>query len=288
MINNFSLSSFKIEMVGKNYETDTDLVLSTGTAFLYNFNDKIYLITNWHNVTGKNPLTNKTLSSNSSLPHSLNLFFHNSVILENGDSAVTWEKVLRLALYEKEDEEYSPIWFEHPEHGSKVDVIAISFDETIQSLKDQGIAVIPVNSHDLDLVDFHILTGMDAFLLGYPLGLVGGGQLPIWKRGSVASEFIVDIDKLPKYFIDTATTKTGMSGSPVFIKSHGFTMPIGKTEMKDMIMSACFRFGGIYSGRTQIQQDQENIYPDLAIVWKESAIIEILEKQEKSTYNFYG
>lgn len=288
MINNFSLASFKIEMVGKNYDTNTDLVLSTGTAFLYDFNDKIYLITNWHNVTGKNSLTKQTLSGKSSLPHSLNLFFHNSETMENGVPAVTWQKTFRLELYEKIDGEYFPIWYEHPEHGSIVDVIAIPFDETIQSLKDQGIAVIPVNSHELGLVNFYIYTGMDAFLLGYPLGLVGGGQLPIWKRGSVASEFIVDIDKLPKYFIDTATTKTGMSGSPVFIKSHGFTMPIGKTEMRDMIMSACFTFGGIYSGRTQIQHDQENKYPDLAIVWKESAIIEIIEKKEKSTYKFYG
>ncbi|MDP1057560.1 hypothetical protein Q6324_28970, partial [Klebsiella pneumoniae] len=76
------------------------------------------------------------------------------------------------------------------------------------TLKENGFAIFPVNSDELNLEDFDIKAGMDAFLIGYPLGMVAGGNLPIWKRGSVASEHDVNIDKLPKYFIDTATTKT--------------------------------------------------------------------------------
>lgn len=114
------------------------------------------------------------------------------------------------------------------------------------------------------------------------------GNLPIWKRGSVASEHDVNIDKLPKYFIDTATTKTGMSGSAVFIKSNGFTFPKGKENIDDMIMSQCYTFGGVYSGRSQLIHSGSSIYPDLAIVWKESAIIEIIEGKHKSKHVYYG
>jgi prophage maintenance system killer protein len=60
------------------------------------------------------------------------------------------------------------------------------------------------------------------------------------EKSSVASEHDVNIEKLPKYFIDTATTKTGMSGSAVFIKSNGFTFPKGKENIDDMIMSQCY------------------------------------------------
>ncbi|KJH62118.1 serine protease family protein [Acinetobacter calcoaceticus] len=288
MINPLSLSSFKIEMLGKNYETEGNLRLGTATAFFYDFKDQIYLITNWHNITGKNALTNQPLNQDSALPHSLSLYLHYSTQMDNGDSAVFWDKTYILDLYDRNDEDNVPIWYEHPIHGCKVDVVAIPLEETVQSLKDKGIAVVPVNCKSLQLFDFQIFTGMDAFLLGYPLGLVGGGQLPIWKRGSVASELIVDIDKLPKYLIDTATTKTGMSGSPIFIKCNGFTIPKGKTGIEEMIMPSSFTFGGIYSGRTQLQYYGENIFPDLAIAWKETAIIEIIEGQKKSEYKFYG
>lgn len=287
MINNFSLSSFKIMPIAKNYETGERIELGIATAFFYNYQDKIYLITNWHNVTGKNSLTKQPMDSTTSvLPFAIDLYFHTYTQLEDGTKAVTWTKTCSMELYTQVDDDYIPAWFEHPIHENKVDVVAIPFDESIESLKAQDIAVIPVNSPDLNLVDFHIRTGMDAFLLGYPLGLSGGGQLPIWKRGSVASEFFVDIGGLPQYLIDTATTKKGMSGSPIFIKSDGLTLPKGKTSLSDMLMSSCFTFGGIYSGRTQIQHPTE-MFPDLAIAWKESAIIEIIEGK-KSNYKFYG
>ena len=40
----------------------TDAELGIGTAFFYSFDGKDYLITNWHNVTGKDPWDNSVLS----------------------------------------------------------------------------------------------------------------------------------------------------------------------------------------------------------------------------------
>ena len=57
--------------------------------------------------------------------------------------------------------------------------------------------------------------GAEVFILGFPLGLTVQGPLPIWKRGSIASEPLVAIDNnLPIFFVDAAT-RHGMSGSPV-------------------------------------------------------------------------
>lgn len=288
-INNLSLTSFKIEMCRGNAGSDEFTTLSTATAFFYCFNEGVYLITNWHNVTGRNTLTGKPLDTiNSSVPNLMKLYLPKKIEVTGNSFHLSWANALQFYLYEEHNGEYTPNWFEHPSHENKVDIIAIPFDDTIETLKENGFAIFPVNSDELQLVDFDIETGMDAFLIGYPFGMVAGGNLPIWKRGSVASEHDINIDGLPKYFIDTATTKTGMSGSAVFIKSNGFTLPKGKESIHDMIMSQCYTFGGIYSGRSQLIHSGSNIYPDLAIVWKESAIIEIIVNRHKSKHEHYG
>lgn len=43
------------------------------------------------------------------------------------------------------------------------------------------------------------------YVLGYPKGLHGGDDFPVWKRASIASEPDLDIDGLPKVLVDTAT-----------------------------------------------------------------------------------
>jgi len=61
------------------------------------------------------------------------------------------------------------------------------------------------NEKLLNLSKFKVRAGMDAFVLGYPLGISGGAKFPIWKRASIASEPDIDVDSLPKIVIDTAT-----------------------------------------------------------------------------------
>lgn len=288
-INYLSLTSFKIEMCREDAKSDKVITLSTATAFFYDFDGKIHLITNWHNVTGRNSSSGMPLDTiNLSEPNLIHLYLPRKVTNVDNSVYLSWSKILKLKLYEEQNGEYLPVWFEHPNHKQSVDIIAIPFDDSIKTLKESGVSIFPVNSDELNLEDFDIQTGMDAFFIGYPLGMVAGGNLPIWKRGSVASEHDVNIDNLPKYFIDTATTKTGMSGSAVFIKSNGFTLPRGKKDLNDMIMSQCYTFGGVYSGRSQLMHSGKNLYPDLAIVWKESAIIDIIKGKCKSKYKYYG
>jgi len=51
--------------------TETDTVLSSGTGFVYEHHGIPYLITNWHNVSGRNPSTNACLSDTLAVPDSL-------------------------------------------------------------------------------------------------------------------------------------------------------------------------------------------------------------------------
>lgn len=41
---------------------------STATGFFYERNDQMFLITNWHNVSGRNPITGDCLSAHGGVP----------------------------------------------------------------------------------------------------------------------------------------------------------------------------------------------------------------------------
>ena len=47
---------------------DAQGVISTGSAFFFGIDDEWFLITNWHNVSGKHFLTKKPLSGACSHP----------------------------------------------------------------------------------------------------------------------------------------------------------------------------------------------------------------------------
>ena len=100
----------------------------------------------------------------------------------------------------------------------------------------------------------------------------GGAHFPIWKRGSIATEPDIDLDGLPKLFVDTAS-REGMSGAPVFAQYTGFWTPEDKSELKDSVFGTGRRFLGIYSGRV----GDDPFQAQLGIVWKPTAIEEIIK-----------
>jgi hypothetical protein len=182
-------------------------------------------------------------------------------VREGVEGYVQWRPAI-LELYKGE----IPIWYEHPEHGYKVDVVAIPLD----GLEETKI-IAANNKEKLDLENFTLRPSLDAFVLGYPLGITGGGKLPIWKRASIATEPDIDLENLPKFLIDTAT-REGMSGSPVYAQENGFFIPEDKPGMDNAIIGEGRRFVGIYSGRL----GSDTFQAQLGIVWKEMAIVEII------------
>jgi hypothetical protein len=173
MIRKFSLTVAKIEMFrqdGARLEPG-----GIGTAFFYKENDEIFLITNWHNVTGVNPLTGQPLHKMNLLPDVLRIHYKQwSDATENAIRS----KPLDIPLYENGQ----PIWLEHSERGG-VDVAAIP----LMSSKFENFANEFINVIDQE-TGLEVYAGMDCFILGFPEGLMGAANTPIWKRGSIASE----------------------------------------------------------------------------------------------------
>ena len=227
-----------------------DVILGYGTCFFWKHENQIFLVTNWHNITGKDANSGQIIHSKAVVPNkimfdlwidkSLNNRGQGWIILEGKDASR---------------------WLIHPEFGQTVDVVCVPLPAEL------GAHVFPINDVEETLLGTHIAD--DLFILGYPGG-IEVERLPIWKRASVATEPDFDIDALPKLYVDTASTK-GMSGSPVIRRSSGTAML--ENGSVGFGPSTHTRFVGIYSGRVITNN---SIEAQLGVVWKARVIDEIL------------
>ena len=122
---------------------------------------------------------------------------------------------------------------------------------------------------DMSLADTDVIAqpAMPVSIIGFPYGLATAGAWPIWKTGHIASDPDLDYDGRPAFLID-ATTRGGMSGSPVVLRlSGGYNTKNGKQILAGGIAT---KFLGVYSGR--IHADAE-----IGMVWRPHVINEILE-----------
>ncbi|WP_298425217.1 hypothetical protein [uncultured Kordia sp.] len=167
-------------------------------------------------------------------------------------------------------------WFVHPVHKELVDVVVFEM-ETPDNFN--GI-LRPINKIQFD--DFNLRIADEVFILGFPYSITGGGSLPIWKRGSVATEPDIDYEDLPKVFIDTAS-KSGMSGSPVIFRRFGIHGVEDETLRVNSRIGEIRGFVGIYSGRITGKSEFD---AQLGIVWKKEVIEEINQREIKRPRNF--
>jgi hypothetical protein len=160
-----------------------------------------------------------------------------------------------------------PVWLEHPKHGKAVDVVAILLPDYICA----QYKIFPINEANLD-TQFNEWVADDAFVIGYPFSERPLGQFPIWKRASIASEPNLDVDGLPKMYIDTAT-RPGLSGSPVVMQRIGIHGGTGGVLTGTEIIGRIRNFIGVYSGRV----GNDETKAQLGIVWKARVIDEIID-----------
>lgn len=247
------LSRVAISLFSRHGDTE----LASGTGFFYELSGELFLLTARHNVTGRHADTNIPLHTFAALPDNLWIGCWKT-------DGTGWIG-LRVDLY---DAEGVPDWFEHPVHREKVDAVALSI------ALPQGVRAFPINLEELDAVP--VAPGLDVFILGYPRGIRAGGLLPIWKRGSIASEPEVEVGGLPKLLVDTAT-RQGMSGAPVLAEISGYWQPEGTDSLDERIIGRGRRFIGLYSGRV----GDDEFLAQLGIVWKGDALLEIMKAKRR-------
>jgi hypothetical protein len=225
--------------------------LATGSGFVADSPRGPVLITNRHNLSGRSCETGKPLSSTGGIPNEV-------VILHNQKAKLGhWIPMIQPLLAA----DGSPLWHEHPRLKDKGDFVALPLTQL----------------NDVELFKYSMTdTGPDVMLapsdcvsvVGFPFGLTGGGCLAIWATGFLATELDVDQFGQPVVLVD-CRARQGQSGSAVIAHRNG-----GMVAMRDGGSSAfsgpVTKFIGIYSGRI-------NSESDLGIVWKASAIKELLD-----------
>ena len=226
--------------------------LSTGTAFVVQSPCGPVLITNRHNVTGRHNITNELLCKQGHIPDEI-------IILHNRRGQLgKWIDRNELLL-----EDYNPLWIEHPTLGVKADFVALPL-KNLDDVELYPYDIAPPSPDKAILVK----PSDTVSVIGFPFGITGGGALGIWATGFMATEHDIDFGELPTFLVD-CRARPGQSGSAVIAHRNTGMM---KTESGKSFMStgAVTRFMGIYSGRINDQSD-------LGIVWKASAIKELVD-----------
>ena len=103
-------------------------------------------------------------------------------------------------------------WLEHPQ-GRAVDVVAVPLRLPSHC------RIFPLDLALAD-ADLEVKVAMAVSIVGYPKGLTAGGVLPIWKTGHLASEPDLNYEYGRPAFLIDATTRIGMSGSPVVLRVY--------------------------------------------------------------------
>ena len=208
------------------------------------------LITNRHIVTGRHQYTNQPLSKTGGIPN-------NVTVLHNQKGKLGHWVHRTEPLFAADH----ALWHEHPKLGPQADFVAMPL-----TLLDD----VELYPYDPDKPgrDIFVGTGDVVSVIGFPFGIGAGGGLAIWATGFMASEPDVNLDGLPRFLID-CRSRQGQSGSAVVAYRSG-----GWVNMLDgssaAVSGPVWRFLGIYSGRV-------NNESDLGIVWKASAISELLK-----------
>lgn len=232
--------------------------LGCATGFVIKWNDKAYLITNWHVLSGKHRETNATLSPTGDIPDEVRINHHSKQI-------TSWVTSIEPLF----DSQGHPRWLELSDN-IKLDVVALPLREL-----DDEIQLHPI---DLTLADTDIMpmVAMPVSIIGFPMGIVASFSFPIWKTGHIASDYGWNYRDKPAFLID-ATTRQGMSGAPVVMRVFGGYF----TNSRQYVIAqqsggVCTRFLGIYSGRVHSESE-------IGIVWYPHVIRDILEQRIAAT-----
>jgi len=212
----------------------------TASAFFSGFfwlnNSRLFIVTNWHNVTGLNSIDGSRLGSFTPSHVSVLFYGHKT----NGPAAVHPKIERHRVVVPLYNEEHEPQWIGHSSSPT-VDVVAIPFPP----FETSAWHIVAMNR----MVDFETSWKprvMDeCFIIGFPEGI----QAPIFKRGTLASDMQSGATANNPYLIDTLGNR-GLSGAPVIGKGTGILNPGGDRNVTlQSKIGTWLNFCGVYAGR---------------------------------------
>lgn len=230
-----------------------------GTGFFYRVDGQDFLVTARHILSARTWRENAWRNDHQVAPNYIRIGVRGKTVDGgfNADSLPVYDIVLPLL-----DADEKPLWLEHPTRRQHVDIAALPLAGLV---KTDSFHYLPIEPEP-PLKEPRFWVTQDVFVVGYPLGLGHGYLWPLWIRGTVASEpamyFTFKNDEYPMFLVD-ARTRSGQSGSPVFLMRRHFADDRGNHALPRS------RFVGVYSGRANDEAaNPSNPLPaDLGFVW---------------------
>lgn len=223
--------------------------LGTASGFLVEHQGVIVLVTNYHVLSGRHPVTGEQMSE--ALPDRLLI-----PLLSQISPDLAWTAHVQRLL----NESGRPCWVEHPSLGRQLDVVALPIDPPPFSIP------VPYELDPGPALDLPLAS--ELAIIGFPMGVAGAGLTAIWKAGTIASEPSMPVNGEDYFWID-ANTRKGMSGSPVVARRFGgAVMQDGNYNLGRRITD---RTLGVYAGRAYDAPDMT-----LGRVWRWDRVSEVI------------
>ncbi|KAF0115642.1 MAG: hypothetical protein FD150_929 [Rhodobacteraceae bacterium] len=234
---------------------------STSSGFLWRHGGSVYVVTNWHCLSGLHAETLRPLGS----------FCQNRVLVEGkfekADSGDPQRGFLIEFKFEVtiEDAEGQRLWIEHP-NGNQVDIATFR----LPIAEDGGYKFCCINEISYE-TRWRPEVGSDAFIVGFPEGVSSAHGTPIWKRASIASEPDLQYNGTPVILVDTIGNQ-GLSGSPVGAVGSGLFAPNSHAKL-DTLIGSWKTLLGIYAGRL----GDKGVHSQLGRVWRVDVVHELFQ-----------
>jgi hypothetical protein len=274
------------------------IVLATGTGFIYRRTQQHYIVTAWHNLSGRHSFTLEPLQKGGALPDNMivdmpSVFYHPDfkspmftripVRFEFDDGSLTtyrvhsqgWPRVdvaaipfdpeapLLQELHLSTGESFEtrrPLAFQQ-EGGFRVSIVALSDDRISPPL--------PPNLGSLDRIVHTV--GDDLFLLGFPAGVMDSSVIPIWKRATIATEPDILWKGQKQLLVDSASRR-GMSGGPALYFNKDGWVPVEPGSSLSLGVPVHI-LHGVYVGRIGDSEFEAQV----GVVWKNETIDEVID-----------
>jgi hypothetical protein len=269
-------------------------LLAYGSGFLYTRHGNSYIITAWHNLSGRHSWTLTGMHTQGGLPNNL-IAVMPCLVINNQTGGLYTRSPVRFNF----DDGVNTTYLVHATGWPRVDVAVIPFDpgsdlpheiylsdgttrrfaRPLRFKQDDGtfgdIVSLSSDPISLELPDgwqFRHTVGDDLFLLGFPFGIVDYQVIPIWKRGPIATEPSHDWNGQKTFLVDAASRK-GMSGGPALYYSKTGVVPVEPGSYLS-VGRPLHIHQGVYVGRMGDSEFEAQV----GVVWKKSVIDEIIDR----------
>jgi len=200
-VDNRSLAATPIEY----YDLNGNILSNFhSSGFFYRHDQRTFLISARHALTGLDCFTDQPYSKTGFLPKKVRVYG----AFSNGSSSSRRSFDL---LIRTEDE--VPNWLQDPEFNDLNTDIAL-----VEVREENHLQIHCVNDgEDIPLI---ANVGFECFVVGYPNKNYFQPHLPIWRRGALGYEPTMPVHDRPMFLVD-ATTSEGLSGAAIYQRWHG-------------------------------------------------------------------